>query len=216
MNIKRILSLIMVLSMVAAAAVTMSSCENLDIDDLIPSFNDESTEAEPDITIERLSCNADPNVDNAAWEDVSTGYAFGALWEPGCVVAYHIRLTNNSVLARKLSYSIVPENKNDKKSDVIDLYYFDMPTVISEREQLDEYEPLGTVAENGNALGTIVLMPGESIIITVALKMQMTAGQEYNTSNNELNFAFSVISSLVESEDDSFGADYDTDALNPQ
>ena len=173
-----------------------------------------------DVTMEWANGKEDPKSATTKWTDASTGAIFSnTLWEPGFTEVRHIRITNKGSLALKYQFTIVANGEVSSLVDVIDVYYADPAQTVSERNSLDELDKLGTLANvlaNVNSTASGELEAGEEVMVTLALKMQETAGNAYQ--NLEIGSDFSVIltATQLDYENDSFGPDYDAEANYPE
>ena len=148
-------------------------------------------------------------------------------WEPGYTEVRYFKIENRGKLAFKYILDIVPSGTTSDLADVIDVYYIQNPTAnIASRADLSAMKSAGTLADviSGTVTATGVLLPdgaaaaypdGE-MVIGVALKMQESAGNQYQ--NKSIGSTFSVLLRATQYnwEEDSYGADYDTDAEYPQ
>ena len=174
-----------------------------------------------DVTMEWLK-GTDAPTDDAAWTDASEGAIFNStLWEPGYVEARHIKIANEGTLALKYQLQIVANGEVSKLSDVIDVYYIDPAVQINDRTQFaDEYK-LGTLTEVldnlGSAESTAVgnLLAGEKHTITLALKMQEDAGNEYQGLSIGSDFSIMLFATQYTAESDSIDENYDKGATLP-
>ena len=171
-----------------------------------------------DVTMEWFDgTKAVPDADSDDWTDASTGAIFEYdLWEPGYVAVRHIKIANEGTLALKYSLKIVTEDEVGKLAEVIDVYYTD-PAVKLERDALTPDKKLGTLAEILADLSTASgnLMAGENHTITLALKMQESAGNEYQDKQVAASFAIQLLATQLTAEEDSFDDQYDKDAEGP-
>ena len=154
----------------------------------------------------------------ANWQDASTGAIFNyEMWEPGYTEVRHIKIANTGSLALQYKVIIVANSVVSKLADAIDVYYIDPATQISSRYDLDNAQKLGTLTEVLAALGetgTGYLANGESDTITLAFKMQESAGNEYQgVELCEGGFSVQLIATQAVGESDSFGDDYDSNAI---
>ncbi len=157
----------------------------------------------------------DPSI--AAWKDASKGAIFNNdTWEPGYTEARHIKIENKGTLALQYKVMVVANGEVSELADVIDVYYVDPAEQIATRESLANAPKLGTLAEVLATLdesGTGYLAKGESDTITIALKMQESAGNEYQElSLCEGGFSIQLLATQAPAESDSFGDDYDKSA----
>lgn len=154
----------------------------------------------------------------ANWQDASTGAIFNyEKWEPGYTEVRHIKIANTGSLALQYKVIIVANSVVSKLADAIDVYYIDPATQVSTRYDLDNAQKLGTLTEVLAALGetgTGYLANGESDTITLAFKMQEGAGNEYQGLELcEGGFSVQLIATQAVGESDSFGDDYDKNAV---
>ena len=155
------------------------------------------------------------------WQDASRGAIFNYNnWEPGYVEVRHIKIENKGSLALTYKLSIIANGEVSDLSDVIDVYYLDPAAQIAERDQLNANNKLGTLTEvlaNLAETGTGSLAKGEADTITLALKMQETAGNEYQEKALcDGGFSVQLLATQAVGEFDSFGDDYDADAQWPE
>ena len=155
------------------------------------------------------------NPDSVSWTDASTGAIFNyELWEPGFVQVRHIKIANEGSLAFKYQVNIASEGEISNLTDVIDVYFIDPATQVNSRADLSSITPVGTLTQvldgmPDNSKGT--LEANESDIITIALKMQESAGNEYQGLAFG-KFSVQVLAAQLNSEEDSFDSEYDKDA----
>ena len=171
-----------------------------------------------DVTMEWANGTTDPA--NASWTDASTGAIFNYdLWEPGYTDARHIRIKNVGTLAFQYKLVIVANGEVTDLADVIDVYYFDPAEQIVERSNLTADKKLGTLTQalagmDQTANGT--LLAGESVTITIALKMQEDAGNKYQELSIGTDFSIQLYATQYTYESDAFDENYDAGAcLHP-
>ena len=154
------------------------------------------------------------------WNDASEGAIFDYdKWEPGYAEVRHIKIENNGTLALAYKIAIVANGEVSDLSDVIDVYYLDPAAQITDRDQLTDDKKLGTLTDvlaNLAATGTGALAKGESDTVTLALKMQEGAGNEYQEKSIGSSFSVQLLATQLSSEFDSFGDDYDAVAVFPK
>ena len=205
-----LLSLVLCLSMLIGTTFAWFT-------DSVTSSNNIIKAGNLDVTMEWLEGEDDPTDANAAWIDASTGAIFDYdLWEPGYTCVRHIKIENAGSLALKYQVAIQATGEVSKLADVIDVYYIDPATgPVSDRATFDEGNKLGTLTEvlagmETSAMGN--LLAGEKDVITLALKMQESAGNEYQNLAIGSHFAVILFATQYTYEEDSFGDDYDVDA----
>lgn len=170
-----------------------------------------------DIDMKWADGKADPAT--VTWNDASTGAIFNYdLWEPGYTEVRHIQIANLGTLALKYQLEIAAEGEVTELADVIDVYYLDPAQAITSRDQLPA-QPIGTLSQVLAGMGDTasgVLLPGEGALnVTIALKMQETAGNEYQDMSLGGDFAVKLFATQYTYEDDSFDDQYDKDAEWP-
>ena len=154
--------------------------------------------------------------DSATWTDASTGAIFNYdKWEPGYVEVRHIKIANEGTLALKYQIKIVANGEVSDLADVIDVYYVDPAVQVSDRAQLTDANKLGTLTEVLANLANTAngeLPAGENDTITLALKMQEDAGNEYQNLAIGSDFSVVLMATQLTAETDSFDDQYDFDA----
>ena len=79
---------------------------------------------------------------------------------------------------------------------MINVYYIDPAVKVLSSKDLKEANKLGTLTEVlalFEKTGSGVLLPGEKVVITLALKMQENAGNEYQNSSIGTSFAIQLL-----------------------
>ncbi len=149
------------------------------------------------------------------YKDASLGAIFNYdNWEPGYVDAKNIKIANDGTLAFKYQLNIIAAGKQSKLTDVIDVYYAEGEFTLADRS-MSELTKIGTLTEvlaqyNTTASGD--LLRGETDTITIALKMQEQAGNEYQNLSIGTEFSVQLIATQLASESDSFDTNYDIEA----
>ena len=154
----------------------------------------------------------------ANWADASTSAIFDyEKWEPGYVQVRHIKIENKGSLALQYKLMIVANGEVTDLSDVIDVYYLDPAAQITDRTQLSDNNKLGTLTEvlaNLDSSASGYLAKGDDDTVTIALKMQETAGNDYQEKSLcDGGFSVRLIATQAAGEFDSFGDDYDKNAV---
>ncbi|MBR5460559.1 MAG: SipW-dependent-type signal peptide-containing protein [Clostridia bacterium] len=179
-----------------------------------------------DVTLEYID---DLSIDPAAaadtdWKDAAKGAIFSyELWEPGFTQVRHIKIENEGTLALKYELNIIPSGTvtyadGVSLADVIDVYYVDPAIKVDERTAFSDDNKLGTLTEvlaGLNASGNGVLEENEKVTITLALKMQEDAGNEYQNRSFGTEFTVQLLATQFTSEEDSFDKYYDEEAEFP-
>ena len=143
------------------------------------------------------------------------------LWEPGYVDVKILKIENEGNLALKWYAKFQAAAELSILADVIDVYVCPSATEIDypANRNLDGYTKVGTLAEFVNTIESTTngsLMPegeaGSIAYLGIALKMQESAGNEYQ--NLDLGGAFDIMILATQEtyEKDSFDDQYDVDA----
>jgi len=182
--------------------------------DSVTSANNIIKSGNLDVTLEWMDgkdAPADP--DDAAWQDASDKAIFDYnLWEPGYTTVRHIKIGNEGSLALKYKVVIEANGTVSDLTDVIDVYYFDPAQQIADRTALAGVTPMGTLTSVLGNMSTTAqgeLAANTDDVITIALKMKETAGNEYMNKQVGDSFAIKVFATQLAAESDSFGNDYD-------
>lgn len=151
------------------------------------------------------------------------------LWEPGYISVANVMVENKGTLALQYGMNIVTNGLNDVAedeamlSDVIDVYYASEEVLLADRAEFD------AAVENGdlNHIGTLTdvifggsmiddtLLANEQDYATIVLKMQETAGNEYQGLAVGTSFDIKIFATQFTYEEDSFDNTYDgNDAVN--
>lgn len=150
---------------------------------------------------------------SATWTDASTGAIFNNdKWEPGYVEVRHIKIANEGTLALKYQIKIVANGEVSDLANVIDVYYVDSAVQVSDRAQLTDANKLGTlkeVLENISTTASGNLKATEKHTITLALKMQESAGNEYQGLSIGTDFKVVLMATQDNVEKDAFDENYD-------
>jgi len=154
-----------------------------------------------------------PAGDNG-WTDASTGKIFDYdKWEPGYVDVRHFKIANKGNLAFIYSLKIETADTVSKLADVIDVYFIDEAQQVTSRAALAGIEPVGTLTQvlAGMPINTAALLKEkESDTVTIALKMQESANNDYqNLSIGTEGFSVKLEAVQATVEEDSFDNMYD-------
>ena len=168
------------------------------------------------LDVEMYWANGDEAVpaDKADWTNASTGAIFkNDKWEPGYTEARHIKIANEGTLALKYQLAIIPNGEVSKLADVIDVYYVEGGKQVAARADLATLTPIGTLADLiNNGIATGALDEGENYVATLVLKMQESAGNEYQNLSIGTDFSVRLLATQATSEEDSFDKYYDAGA----
>lgn len=146
------------------------------------------------------------------YKDASTGPIFNYdLWEPGYVEAKNIKIDNAGTLALKYQLNILATGEVSKLADVIDVYYAEGEHTLASRDmsELTLIGNLSTVLAGMSTTANGDLLEGETDTVTLALKMQETANNDYQGLSIGSSFAVQLMATQLTSEFDSFDNQYD-------
>ena len=156
------------------------------------------------------------------YKDASEGAIFNYdLWEPGYVEAKNIKISNVGTLAFMYHLNIAATGEVSDLAKVIEVYYAEEALTLANRD-LSQMKMIGTLDQilsgmPANANGKLYPVGNKDnlasdITVTIALKMQETAGNEYQGKSIGSEFAIELMATQLSYENDSFGNDYDKNA----
>ena len=172
--------------------------------------------------------------DSDKWIDASTGAIFNhGNWEPGYTEVRYVKVENEGSLDLKFMLSIIPSEKTADNepdlADVIDVYI--AKTAVAVDRDLTDLTLVGTLSDlindpDGAAYGVLydkdeagADTADEKVCVetyTLVLKMQETAGNEYQNRTVGGTFAVQLLATQLASEvDDVKTPDYDAEATYP-
>ena len=204
-----------------ASALSLLLCFSMLIGTTFAWFTDSVTSANNiiksgSLDVEMYWADGTEAPDSATWTDASTGAIFNYdKWEPGYVEVRHIKIANEGTLALKYQIKIVANGEVSDLADVIDVYYVDPAQQIADRTALTDDNKLGTLTDvlanlADTANGELAANTADTI--TLALKMQESAGNEYQNKSIGSDFSVILIATQLTAESDSFDDQYDKDA----
>ena len=139
-------------------------------------------------------------------------------WEPGYTDVKILKVVNEGTLALKWYAKLVTASELGILADVIDVYVCPSATELTYPDDLTGYTRVGTVAEFVNTIENTTkgkLNANESAYLGIALKMQETAGNEYQELSLGGTFDIMILATQMTYESDSFDNQYDADATYP-
>ncbi len=170
----------------------------------------------------------DPESDTTTWNNVEVtdtnpnpepifGYE---LWEPGYAQVRHIQVVNKGSLALKYNLTILTTGDADAVADlaeVIDVYTKTPAVQVTDRDEIPTVlNRVGTLREVLNDTTVLAaatqghLSAGDkSAIITIALKMQELAGNDYQDKQVNAVFDVKLFATQWTEEEDTFDDQYD-------
>lgn len=151
------------------------------------------------------------------------------LWEPGYVAVRYLKVANVGTLAFKYKLVIVVNGKPVQEgdvnlADVIDVYYAPEKVAVPNRdlENNPDLTYAGTLSNliTGTSVVNGVLLAGQTTDCidygTIVLKMQESAGNEYQDLAVGTSFDIMLFATQYTHEEDSFDKYYDADADFPK
>ena len=140
-------------------------------------------------------------------------------WEPGYTDVKLLKIENEGTLALKWYAKFVSDVALTDLADVIDVYVCPSATELAmpTDRNLDGYTKVGTVRDFVNTIETTtngVLNGLSSAYLGIALKMQETAGNEYQDLTIGA-FDILILATQATVEEDIFNNQYDADAKYP-
>lgn len=157
-----------------------------------------------------------PGEDSTDWTDASTGAIFNNdKWEPGYVEVRHIKIENKGTLALKYQLNIAANGQVSDLAKVIDVYFLDPAQQVATRTDLENVQPVGTLADvlagmPTNSSGE--LLENNADTVTLALKMRESADNDYQNKKIGSDFAVQLLATQLTSESDSFDNQYDVES----
>ena len=168
---------------------------------------------------------------NGTWHNVEED-AYNTIfsydnWEPGYTEVKYIKLVNAGSLALNYELAITPQGAVGKLAEVINVYFASEAVVLDDRDDLSQLGAVGLLSYimdgNVTAGGTLLAAdqysplghPSGEVILTVAMNMLTTAGNEYQDETAG-NFSITALATQAPYEEDGFGSDYDVDAELPE
>lgn len=143
-----------------------------------------------------------------------------AKWEPGYTDVKILKVENEGTLALKWKAKFVAVNQLSAIADVIDVFVCPSQTELSypNNSNLDGYTKVGTVRQFINTIeqttyGT--LLENEVAYLGLALKMQESAGNEYQGLDLSGAFDIVIVATQATQEEDGFSDQYDNGAQYP-
>ena len=149
-------------------------------------------------------------------DDPSPIYSDEILWEPGYTDVKILKVANNGSLALKWVAKFVSDVELSDLAEVIDVYVNPSigDTYPDSRELDASWQHVGTLDQFVGTLSETTygfLEAGESANLGLALKMQESAGNDYQDMTLG-EFTIQILATQAMSENDSFGNNYDENA----
>ena len=207
------------------SALSLLMCVSMLIGSTFAWFTDSVTSAGNKIQAGTLKLDLELyDADNKTWNSIKESKApiFNYdLWEPGYTEVQLLKVENEGNLALKWYAKFVSKESLSILADVIDVYVKpseDTELTYPADRNLDGYTKVGTLREFVNTIETTTyghLAANDSAYLGIALKMQESAGNEYQGLSLGA-FDIMILATQDTVENDSFGKDYDEDATYVQ
>lgn len=147
-------------------------------------------------------------------------------WEPGYTEVRYIKVVNEGSLALNYNLAITPVGAVGKLADVINVFCVQDGLEVNSRDDLSNMKCLGLLKNvlNGSRTANGTLMSKDQYnplhnsseeIITIAMNMITTAGNEYQGQSIGDGFNITALATQCPYEADSFGNTYDSNAEYP-
>ncbi len=184
-------------------------------------FTDSATSAGNKIVSGSLTLDLELLDKDGGWNSIKENNApiFNyEYWEPGYTDVKILKIENEGNLALKWRAKIVSQNELSALADVIDVYVCSSTDELAYPvdNSLDGYDRVGTLGDFVQSLEQAAdgnLEAGKSSYIGIALRMQDNVGNEYQGLTLGGTFDIMIFATQLNGESDSFGSDYDKDAL---
>lgn len=156
--------------------------------------------------------DATTNGSQQTYKDASKGSIFNYdKWEPGYIEAKNIKISNVGTLALKYHLNIAANGEVSELANVIDVYFAEGEYTLSGRE-MTELTLVGTLSDilegmPANMAGD--LEANTSDTVTIALKMQEDAGNEYQGLKIGSKFSVILMATQDNVEKDVLDENYD-------
>lgn len=141
-------------------------------------------------------------------------------WEPGYAEVRYIKIENNGSLAFKYLLNVIPNAEETLLAEVIDVYYAENVTENIDNRSLSGLtktdKTVQDLMRDDLYIGEGNLLAGKDIVIAIGLKMQETAGNEYQNQTLGEDFTIKLFATQYTYEEDSFDDQYDKDATFPR
>ena len=158
--------------------------------------------------------------------DENTNVFSGELWEPGYVEVVYLKVANEGSLALKYKLGVNVESEiQGKKADgqifkLSDYIEFDViedvNTAFKDRSEAIAAVDKGKVISAGYSKVTALEKKGDTDYLAMVVYMPTTVGNEVNHDGinvPSINLGISLVATQLSYEEDSYGKDYDMDAL---
>ena len=150
----------------------------------------------------------------------------GALWEPGHTEVVKLKVVNEGTLALKYNLgvniagetgSVNAAGEAFKLSDFIKYGIVEGAQTYTRDQAIAAVDATATKLKSAYNSGTASLLPAAEKIVTMVVYMPTTVGNEANYATGAaqptINLGINLFATQLENEQDSYGSDYDKDAM---
>ena len=201
------------------SALSLLLCVSMLVGTTFAWFTDSVTSAGNKIQAGTLKVDLEL-LENGAWVSLKESKApiFNYdKWEPGYTAVEVLKIENEGTLALKWLAKFTSENTLSALADVIDVYVKTSVTEVPDkRDDIETWNKVGTVREFVNTIeettnGSLTPKGTEGAVayLGIALKMQETAGNEYQGLDLGGAFDIQILATQYTYEEDSFDNQYD-------
>ena len=205
-------------------------------------FTDSAASGSNVITAGNLDLEVEYTLDGTNWDklDGATDLFQKDLWEPGHTEVVALRITNNGSLALKYTANMNVNDetpgKNKDGGDIVLSEILQVSTLIQQAndamgigditlalafngENSVGYENIATFKASNVLRSDVELHSGDAHYVIIKVDMAETVGNEANAVDKDnvpsIDFGINVVATQFTYEKDSFGTDYDKDAIYP-
>ena len=201
------------------SALALITCVSMLVGSTFAWFTDSVTSAGNKIQAGTLKLDLEM-LENGTWksikEDKDAIFDYD-LWEPGYTEVKLLKVENEGSLALKWVAKFTAQKALSKLAEVIDVYVLPSETELAmpADRDLTGYTKVGTLDNFINSISETTfgaLEAGDEAYLGIALKMQESAGNEYQGLDLGGEFDITIFATQYTSEVDSFDDQYDVNA----
>ena len=220
-----------------ASVMAMLLCFTMLLGTTFAWFTDSAASGSNVITAGNLDLEVEYTLDGTNWDklDGATDLFQKDLWEPGHTEVVALRITNNGSLALKYTANMNVNDetpgKNKDGGDIVLSEILTVGTLVQAANQVGDIAVELAFTNENMYKGTTAfkasnvleenqeLFPGDAHYVIIKVDMAETVGNEANAVDKDnvpsIDFGINVVATQFTYEKDSFGTDYDKDAIYP-
>ena len=220
-----------------ASAMALFLCFTMLLGTTFAWFTDSVASGSNVITAGNLDLEVEYTLDGTNWDklDGATDLFQKDLWEPGHTEVVALRITNNGSLALKYTANMNVNDetpgKNKDGGDIVLSEILTVGTLVQAANQVGDIAVELAFTNENMYKGTTAfkasnvleenqeLFPGDAHYVIIKVDMADTVGNEANAVDKDnvpsIDFGINVVATQFTYEKDSFGTDYDKDAIYP-